>query len=305
MNTETWIRKYAADLTGKVVAVTGTTGGLGRELCLCLVQLNAHILMLNRNAEKSLALKRELLSRFPDAEMEHIDLDLSDTGSVKEACRRLNARKIDILILNAGVYNIPLTVGKSGYNNIFEVNFISHYCLVKQLLPTLRKSKGRVVAVGSIAHRFAMLDENDVDFSKRKSASRIYGNSKRFLMFSLYELFHNETDVSMAVVHPGVTLTGMTSHYPQGINGLVKIGVKLLFPAPARAVRSLLSGLYTDCSYHEWIGPGIFDIWGNPKRKKLHSRRPAKNSAENEKIYALAEKIYIEIFKEDKAVMGT
>ncbi len=301
MNTKTWIRKYASDLTGKVVAVTGTTGGLGRELCLYLAQLNAHILMLNRNAEKSRALKRELLSRFPDAQIEHMDLDLSDTQSVKEACRKLNARKIDILILNAGVYNVPITVGESGYNNVFEVNFVSHYFLVKQLLPTLRKAKGKVIAVGSVAHRYARLDEKDVDFSSRKSASRIYGNSKRFLMFSLYALLRRETDVSMAIVHPGVTLTNMTNHYPKAINGLVKIGVKLFFPSPARAARNLLLGIYTDCSDREWIGPEIFDVWGDPKRRKLHTRHPAESSAESEKIYALAEKIYSKVVQEDHA----
>lgn len=292
MNTEKWIHRFASDLTGKVVAVTGTTGGLGRKLCRYLAQLNAHILMLNRNAEKSLALKRELLSEFPNAEVEHIDLDLSNTQSVHEVCRRLSARKIDILILNAGVYNVPLTVGKSGYNNVFEVNFISHYCLVKQLLPALRETKGKVIAVGSVAHRFARLDEKDVDFSGRKSASRIYGNSKRFLMFSLYELLRGEPDVGLAVVHPGVTLTNMTNHYPKAINGLVKIGVKLLFPPPAQAVQSLLAGIYTDCSYFEWIGPRIFDVWGSPRRDKLHMRHPEKITAESGKIHALAEEIY-------------
>ena len=47
----------------------------------------------------------------------------------------------------------------------------------------------------------------DIDFSTRKQASKVYGNAKRYLMFSLYELFKNEDKASLAVTHPGISFT--------------------------------------------------------------------------------------------------
>ena len=60
------------------------------------------------------------------------------------------------------------------------------------------------------------------------------------------------------------------------------------FPPPKKACLSVLLGLFTDCKANEWIGPAFFDIWGAPKRKKLHTA----SADEANKILAIADKIY-------------
>ena len=49
MNADKWIDKNAPSLEGKVVAITGATGGLGCVLCRYFAKLNAKIIMLNRS----------------------------------------------------------------------------------------------------------------------------------------------------------------------------------------------------------------------------------------------------------------
>ena len=105
-------------------------------------------------------------------------------------------------------------------------------------------------------------------------------------MFALYELFEN-SKVKLSIVHPGVTLTNMTNHYPKAINWLVKIGIKLLFPSPKKATRSVIYGIEHSTGYHEWIGPKIFNVWGNPKLSKLKTC----TLDESKKIFELAENI--------------
>ena len=287
MNIQKWLKLNTSNLSGKVVAITGSTGGLGSVLCLYLAQLGASILTLDRNPNKSLALKNKLVARFPNLDFQSVKLDLESTRNVKDVCAQLQGRQIDYLILNAGVYNVPLSTGDSGYNNIFQVNFVSQYCLVKGLMPVLRQCRAKVVVVGSIAHNYAKLNENDADFSRAKKSSKIYGNSKRFLMFSLYELFKDNPDVSLAVAHPGVTLTNMTNHYPKAINWFVKFGVKALFPSPEQAVLSVLWALFADCGYLEWIGPARLKVWGKPKLAKLKTCSPS----ESKRIFEIAEEI--------------
>lgn len=286
MNTKKWLTKNTSNLSGKVVAITGETGGLGQELCFYLASLDASIIMLNRSMEKSFALKNKIIEKFPNANIEIVKLDLGKIQEVKEAGEILQNKKIDYLILNAGIYNVPLKQGDTGYNNIFEVNFISPYYLTKSLLATLRKSGGKVVMVSSIAHRFAKFDEGDIDHSKHKRNMNIYGNSKRFLMFALYKLFENESEAKLAIVHPGVTPTQLVTHYHKSINWLVKFMLKLFCAAPKNAALNLLDGVFEGCLTAEWIGPKWFDIWGKPKKRKVKLKR-----TESEQIFNVAEEI--------------
>lgn len=290
MNINKWLSKNTTSLKGKRVVITGATGGLGKELCFLLAKLDANITLLVRNEKLANKLKNELQEKYPTCNVDFVMLDLSNMQSVNCAIRKLKEYNgIDVLITNAGVYNVPLKKLETGFNNIFQINFVSPYYMIKELLPELQKKENsKCVVVGSIAHNYSKINEEDVDFSTNKKPSKIYGNSKRFLMFSLYELFKDIKNVSLSIVHPGITLTNMTNHYPKIINWLVKIGIKIIFASPKKAVLNLLLGVYTSCGYHEWIGPRLFNIWGKPKKQSL------KTVSENEskKIFEISENIY-------------
>ena len=289
MNINKWIEKNCSDLSNKTIAITGSTGGLGRCVCRYLVKSNANLILIDRDTDKAKAQANELISINPNINIDIITCELTDFSSVKLAIEKLNEIQFNVLILNAGAYNIPINKTNLGYNNVFQINFLSQYYMVKKLLPKLRKqSDAKVIALGSIAHDYSKINENDIDFSLEKRASKIYGNSKRFLMFSLYELFKNEDKVKLSIVHPGVTLTNMTNRYPKAINWLVKFGIKILFPSVNKASLNILYSIYHSCGYHEWIGPKIFDIWGQPTIKKLKTC----SSLESKKIFDVSENLY-------------
>ena len=289
MQKNKWLLKNCDSLKGRRVIVTGATGGLGREICFHLASLGANITLVCRSEEKANNLIAEIKEKYADVEVDFVKLDLSNKQSVDCFIKKVKAYNgIDVLVNNAGVYNVPVEPLDSGYNNIFQINFVYTYYLTKQLLSELEKKENSVcITLGSIAHNYSKLDENDVDFSSRKMASKIYGNAKRFLMFSLYELFEN-SKVNLAVVHPGITLTNMTNHYPKAINWLVKIAIKILFARPEKASRCVMFGIKNKTGYHEWIGPKILDIWGNPKLKKIKTCKPQ----ESKRIFEIAEAIY-------------
>ena len=116
---------------------------MGKEICKYLAQLGTNLILLDRNRIKSENHGTELIKDFPDISIKYITVDLSDINSVKKACEILNSIDLDILILNAGVYNIPRIKCSTGFDNIFQVNFISQYYIAKQLLTNLRKSGQR------------------------------------------------------------------------------------------------------------------------------------------------------------------
>ena len=145
-----------------------------------------------------------------------------------------------------------------------------------------------MVVVGSIAHRYAKSDPADVDFSSRRASAKVYGNSKRYLMFSLYELFRTEREVSLAVTHPGISFTNITAHYPKVIFAIIKHPMKLIVMKPKKASLSAVKGVFAQTPYHTWIGPRVFDIWGMPASRSLRGCSELESQAIGER----AERIY-------------
>jgi len=288
MDYKKWLNKNTESLSGKTVAVTGTTGGLGRELCDFIASLGASLILMDRNKKRSEAHRDELKTRH-GCDVTCINVDLEDINSVKVATSELLLNyEPDIFIHNAGAYSIPRKKCDTGMDNVFQINFVSPYYMIRKMLPELKKRDGRVVVVGSIAHNYSKIDVRDVDFATRKQASKVYGNAKRYLMFSLYELFENEENVTLSVTHPGITFTNITAHYPKVIFALIKHPMKVIFMKPRKAALCILKGVFDTCAYHEWIGPRIFDVWGLPKKKALRTC----TKGESEKIAEIAEEIY-------------
>ena len=288
MSIKKWLASNTSSLEGRVVAVSGTTGGLGGEICRYLASACASLVLLDRNRARSEAHRDELMRLNPGISVSCVHLDLEDIATAKEAVDILREKRIDVFIHNAGAYSIPRHQTAVGYDNVFQINFATPYYMIRELLPTLRERRGRVVVVGSIAHRYSKTRTDDIDFSSDKSSSRVYGNAKRYLMFSLFELFKQEESVSLSVVHPGITFTNITAHYPKVIFAIIKYPMKLIFMSPRRAALSILAGVFDSTERCTWIGPRVFDIWGLPKKTRLRGV----SEAEIGNISAAAETVY-------------
>lgn len=250
-------------LENKTVVITGSTGGIGKQLVKHLVSAEARLILVDRNRQKAECLKNQ----FPNGDITLITADMEDITSVNDAAEQIKLLHPDSLILNAGAYSIPRRITDIGFDNVFEINFVSPYFLVRELLPVLKK----VVAVSSIAHNYSKIDENNIDFRNKTAASKVYGNAKRWLTLSLFGLFQNEKNASLAVTHPGITFTGITNHYPKLIFAIIKHPMKIIFMKPKTAALSVLEGLECETKEGEWIGPKFFNIWGKPKKQRLQT----------------------------------
>ncbi len=293
MSIEKWLRKNTDSLRGKRVAITGATGGIGRELVMYLAGLGASLILMDRNEARSAALCDEIKSAYPGAALSRIPVDLSSMDSVRAATEELVGCEVDVFIHNAGAYSIPRYITDEGYDNVFTINFVAPYYMIRTLLPTLRQRGGRAVAVGSVAHNYSHADPADVDFRTRGAASKVYGNAKRYLQFALHELFQNERGASLAIVHPGITFTNITAHYPPVIFAIIKHPMKVIFMKPKKAALCVLRGVFEGTEYHTWIGPRLFGVWGLPKKSKLTTC----SVTESREMYERAEGIYEEMKK--------
>lgn len=253
-------------LAGKTVAVTGSTGGLGQALCRHYARLGARLILLNRSAARTEAQIAALRAEFPDLPTPaFIKADLLDPASLGTAADALAALPLDILVHNAGLYAAPRVPFAGGYDNIFAVNFLSPYYLTRRVLPTLRARGGHVALVSSIAGGRIHTKAEDPAYEKCRRAAAVYGNAKRHLLIALAELLAGEGGVTLGVGHPGITPTGITSHYPRAISALIKWPMRLVFAPPEAAARSVVEATLTPTAAGEWYGPRAFGIWGKPR----------------------------------------
>ncbi len=278
-----YTEKNFPSLEGKIIALSGSTGGLGRQLCRLILSRGGRLILIDRNPQKQSKLMDELAGEYPNGAIYPLAADMEDILSVKVLCERLKEQKPDVIIHNAGAYDIPRHICSTGYDNVFQINFVSPYYITRELAPLGTK----IVVVGSIAHNYSKTDEKDTDFRTRRASSLVYGNAKRYSMFAHLELAKGE-GCSLAVTHPGITMTGITDHYPKWLYAIIKHPMKLIFMSNRKAALSIMQGIYNNTDNYTWIGPKIFNVWGYPSKKKLTTCKPQEISY----IFTKAEEIY-------------
>ncbi|MGH3772435.1 MAG: SDR family NAD(P)-dependent oxidoreductase [Pseudonocardiaceae bacterium] len=136
---------------GRAVMITGASSGLGRETALHLERLGYTVFAGVRRAEDGEALAVES-SR---GGIRPVRIDLTDEDSVYGAAREVAEATADTglwgLVNNAGICVIgPLELLPAArLRAALETNVIGHHTLTRGLLPSLRRTRGRIVNVSS------------------------------------------------------------------------------------------------------------------------------------------------------------
>ncbi len=142
------------ELTGKVVVVTGASSGIGRALCLELAAERPRLVLAARD-EQALA-EVAGACREQGAEVLVVPTDVTDPA----ACRALVERTVaawnalDVLVHNAGITMWSLFEEVTDFEifaQLMRVNYLGPVHLTRHALPHLRRARGRLVAVASVA----------------------------------------------------------------------------------------------------------------------------------------------------------
>ncbi len=267
------------DLSARTVLVTGANAGLGYWATEQLAAAGAQVLLACRSAVRGRAAVAAVAARVPGARLQLLDLDLADLSSVAGCARGVEV-ELDAVLCNAGVTE---TRGRQttadGFELMMGVNTLGHVALVAQLLDRLRPG-GRVIAVGSIAHRWSRVDLTDLQAQRGFSSFRQYGRSKTASMAWAFELDRRFRAVGRDAValaaHPGFALDALTPHRP-GVNEV---------PAPARLLatpaRAFSQGKDAGAwpLVHACVADGVRggDYWG-PGGWQEMTGRPARSRA--------------------------
>ncbi|KAJ7346941.1 oxidoreductase [Mycena albidolilacea] len=210
-----------SDLAGKIIFITGGTAGLGKESILALAKKNsAHIYFTGRDEDRAAALITEVQAAAPSAQLTFLKCNMSSLASVSEAAKQLvsETQRLDILVLNAGVFAPEPGLTLDGYELVFGTNHLAHALFVKLLLPTLLQTvDARIVTIASRGHMraggipFGQMRDPQSGFPARKLR---YPQSKLANVLYTAELARRYPGLTAVSLHPGVVGTDMLLNAP-------------------------------------------------------------------------------------------
>ena len=140
-------------LAGRVALLTGAAGGIGAALAHELAAAGARLALLDVDAERLQAVAETLRAAGHPAAV--FPCDIRDPAACADAVRGAEAAlgDIDLLINNAGTSHRSLfeDTDLSVIRRVVEVNFFGAVHCTAAALPGLRRSRGQIVVVSSVA----------------------------------------------------------------------------------------------------------------------------------------------------------
>ncbi|KAJ8517517.1 hypothetical protein ONZ45_g5295 [Pleurotus djamor] len=305
--------KDLPDMKGKVILITGASGGIGFASLLHLCRKGAKVYIASSNEERG----KEALKR---AEREGIEpgmgevlwheLDLKDPKTAKASAESFLAKesKLDILINNAAliVDDGKQTVNELGFTSSMFINYLGPLVFTQTLLPLLEATAAqgndvRIINVGSHAHfdvKYQSFDSKEA-WNHKFSFSMVPAMARYSYSKLAFHLWHNhfsrrlaakQTQIMVLVVHPGAIMSDGARRNVQSLP-LGSIWVKVL----GNVLKPQDTGAYTTvfaaCTPrdNEYIKYGAYIV-------------PPNIIAEQSKI-AMDEKIQDELFEFTKKVL--
>ncbi len=259
-------------IDGKTCLVTGASSGLGFAVATQLAQRGGKVIMICRSGipEKGEEVRR--LSSNDQVEMLYVDL--SDLGSISSLIEKLRQRdeKIDIAVFNAAMVPDGARRTASGFDEMFLVNYLSKFILVRQLFGfsmnenndeiqnenysvfnTNNGAVPRIIFISSEAHR----SSPEINWEKF-GIYEDYNMSKVISLYGYYKLFLNifsrelsrrldnkKNKITIHSICPGPIDSNIARAAPSWSKPLLKIIFKLFFNSPEKAAEPVL---YLACS---------------------------------------------------------
>ncbi|KAH7119643.1 hypothetical protein B0J11DRAFT_65405 [Dendryphion nanum] len=231
-------------LASKVILITGANSGIGKQTALDLSKHDpAQIWVAARSALSGQAAVDEIKTGAPEVDVRLVQLDLTSFESIKSAAREIleGTKRLDILILNAGIMGGEPGVTQDGYEKQFGTNHVGHALLLKLLTPLLlktaedTKTKPRVVALTSSGHK-NVLPDGGIAFDTLKTSQLDISGISKYTQSKLANVVYarqfaaHYPEIISVAIHPGEILTGLFSKGGSGGGAEVEYLAKQIAP---------------------------------------------------------------------------
>ena len=230
-------------MEGKVIVVTGSNSGIGKETTKALARMGATVVMAVRNREKGEMARAEIVEESGNKLVSVMVCDMASGGSIKRFSEEFRSRhdRLDVLINNAGAVFAKRQLSVDGIESSMAVNYIGPFLLTRELLPLLEASApSRIVNVSSGLSGNAEFDFDDLQRETGYKGMQAYAGSK--LMLTTYTLEQARrlegTGVTANVVEPGFVATNLGRNSGSLLNSVMFTLVRPMQVTPEKAAEN-------------------------------------------------------------------
>jgi retinol dehydrogenase 12 len=253
------------DLASHTFLVTGANTGIGRATVHELARRRGRIVVATRSSEKTLPVIDQIVADTGNAAIEHLQLDLADLDSVRQAAEAFLARDqpLHCLINNAGVAG-QRGQTTQGFELAFGINHLGHFLFTNLLLDRLRESApARIVNVSSDSHYRPDHIDWDRVTQPTKSVTGMdeYGVSKLCNVLFTQEVARRlpADDVAAHALHPGVIASDIWRRVPWPVRAIMTRFMKSteegaetsVYCATSPELEGVSGKFYVDCREKE------------------------------------------------------
>ncbi|OCQ19183.1 oxidoreductase [Pseudoalteromonas luteoviolacea] len=241
----------------KTILITGSTDGIGLATAKTMLSRGHCVLLHGRSQNKLESVYGELSAQFGQDMVYRYRADLSIAQELRSlvAAVRRDHDSLDVLINNAGVFNIAQTVSADNLDVRFMVNTIAPFILTEQLLELLNQ-QSRIVNLSSAAQ--APFSAEEITKPSALSNGAVYAKSKLALtMWSavLGEKYKASGPMIVAV-NPKSFLGSKMVQEAYGMQGSsVQQGADILVEAALADSFAQAGGLYFDNDIGQFSAP--------------------------------------------------
>lgn len=134
-----WNPLTLPDSSGRVIAVTGATAGIGYFAAEQLARAGVHVVLVSRSAEKLAAAASAIAEHVDTPSLSTVVLDLASLDSVARAADELSALpRLDAVLLNGGVMTMPRNASTTdGLPLVMGTHHFANAALAARLIPAL------------------------------------------------------------------------------------------------------------------------------------------------------------------------
>jgi NAD(P)-dependent dehydrogenase (short-subunit alcohol dehydrogenase family) len=235
----------------RIVLITGSTDGIGKQTALDLAKKGYHVLVHGKNREKGMSVVSEIKKLTNNNSIDLLIADLSIQKEIKGMSDEIIKRydHLDILINNAGVYQIKYELSEDNIEMTFAVNHLAPFLLTRLLLDLLKTNhNSRVINVSSMIHA-NYIDFQNLQFEKNFVGGEAYSLSKLCNILFTYKLSEilKAGNVTVNCLHPGVINTKILRLSFGNIGAPVQEGSKTsVFLADSVRVENITGKYFVD-----------------------------------------------------------
>lgn len=287
-------------MEGKVVIITGPTGGIGKETAREMAKRGARVILACRNKGSGEEVRAELIEETKNPNIIVKELDLSRMKSVRAFAADVNKSepKLHVLVHNAGTAETKLKVTEDGIETTMATNHFGPFLLTHLLIDLLKRSgpNTRIVVVASELYRFASLNLNRLNPIDTYFPVYLYYVSKYANICFTRELARRleGSGVTANCLHPGMIDSGIWRNTPWLLQWPMKMLTKTFFKTPQQGCQTTIH-LVTSDELTKTTGLYFMDC----KQKELNSG--ASDMAKAKKLWELSEK-YVNLKPEEQRI---